>query len=50
MKKIGGIAPDIFDVFSFSVQPIIHLEKEEPVVQQAPVVSHIICGPRVLLS
>ena len=32
MTKIGGILPEIFDVFTFSIQPIFHLEKEEQVV------------------
>ena len=29
MKRIGGIVQETFDVFSFSTQPIFHLENEE---------------------
>ena len=29
MQKIGDIVPEIVDVFTFSMQPIFHLEKED---------------------
>ena len=34
LKKIGGIV--VFDVFTFSMQPIFHLKNDDHVVQQPP--------------
>ena len=41
MNKIGSIVPEKFDVFTFFMQPIFLLEKQDYVVQQLPIASHI---------
>ena len=48
MKKIGCILPEIFNVFTFSMQPIFHLQKE--VVQQPNVMLLIFRRAQVPLS
>ena len=41
MKKIGATVPEIFDVFTYFMQPIFDLEMEDYVVQQSAIVSQI---------